>query len=330
MKKNILALLVLPMIAILSVACGGQEASNEGDGPTKVNIGTLPWVGYGPWYIAVEKGLDAEHGLDIGLTNFTADKELNSAFASGELDAANVATHTSIRFQDSGLDFTTVLIEDVSLEADAIVADQSVQSIEDLEGKEVGFESGATTDLLLNYALMQNGLNTEDIRPVQLPSSDVGNALIAGRIGAGVTYEPYLSQALAEDSELQVIYTAAENPGLVSDVLVVQNDIAEEQPELVKKMLRTWNDAVQYYNENTEEGQRIIGENVGIEDPDTLTTIFEGVELYSLEENSEQLEGSFQDTMVSIEEVLQEQGELEGEVDPLERLDTSFVEELSQ
>ena len=32
---------------------------------TPVKVGINPWIGYGPWYIAKEKGFDKANGVDI-------------------------------------------------------------------------------------------------------------------------------------------------------------------------------------------------------------------------------------------------------------------------
>lgn len=328
-RKHIVVLLVLVVsLSFVGTACGGGGASSPEGGTETVTIATLPWIGYGPWYIAQEKGFDKKNGVKVELKNFKTDQDLNAAFASGKVDGANVATHTSIKFQDAGLDFTSVLVEDVSTTADAIVAPKSITSIQDLAGKKVAYEEGTTSDLLLNYALNQNGMSREDIETVPIPAADVGSALIAGRVDVGVTYEPYLTKALSEDPDLKLLYTAGEKPGLVSDVFVVQSEMAEGQPELVEKLLKTWDQAVEFYDQNTAEGQQIIGENVGITNTEELKTTFDGVELYSLDENRELLQGEFQDTMRSIKGTLEQQGELESDPDPLANLETQLVENL--
>ena len=43
----------------------------------------------------------------------------------------------------------------------------------------------------------------------------------AGRVDVAVTYEPYLQAALEEGDNCEIIYTAAERPGLISDALAV-------------------------------------------------------------------------------------------------------------
>src|SRR5699024_7651809 len=152
------------------------------------------------------------------------DKDINSALASGQIDAASIATHTAMAMVAAGLPVKIVLILDVSLKADAILAGKGVDSISDLEGRQVAFEEGTTSDILLKYALARNGLSIDDVKPVPMPASNAGSALIAGRVPAAVTYEPYLTAAMAQNSDIKEIFTAGENPGLVSDVLMVRDD----------------------------------------------------------------------------------------------------------
>ena len=179
----VILVLVLTMSSFVSAA------------PT-LRIGTQPWLGYGPWWIAQEKGFFAARGVNVQLINFIQDQDINAALASRRLDGANIATHTAINFIDRGVDIRLVLLMDASYEADAIIADASIKSIKDLRNKRVAFEEITTSDLLLTYALRENGMSKSDIRPVPMPAADAGTALIAGRVDVAVTYEPYLTAAL--------------------------------------------------------------------------------------------------------------------------------------
>lgn len=50
-RRRIMALLVLVVsLSFVGTACGGGGTSPSGGGT--VTIATLPWIGYGPWYIA--------------------------------------------------------------------------------------------------------------------------------------------------------------------------------------------------------------------------------------------------------------------------------------
>jgi NitT/TauT family transport system substrate-binding protein len=89
-----------------------------------IKMGLEPWLGYGQWHVANKKGLFKAQGLDsVELVNFTQDADLNAALASGQLDCANVATHTAMAFAAAGLPIKIVMLLDVSMTADAILSD---------------------------------------------------------------------------------------------------------------------------------------------------------------------------------------------------------------
>ncbi|MEJ5241234.1 MAG: ABC transporter substrate-binding protein [Anaerolineales bacterium] len=295
------------------------EAPTAAPALTKVRIGTQPWIGYGPWWIAQEKGFFAKYGLEAELVNFVEDKEVNAAFASGEMDAANLATHTALKLYAAGLDLRIVLVEDASYQADAILAPKSITSIADLKGKKIAYEEGTTSDLLLNYTLQQNGMTLSDIEPVFMPAADAGAALIAGKVDVAVTYEPYISEALAQNPDLHLLYTAAERPGLISDVLAVRANL---DPKIVTALLQVWQEALNYYNSNPQEGQAIIARNVG-STPEELKTAFDGVRFYDLAENRAELRSGFLVVIGDVAKVAQSIGLLESIPDIQKIIDTS-------
>jgi NitT/TauT family transport system substrate-binding protein len=294
-SRLVLVSALVILAAVLS-ACASQTEE-----PVTVRIGTQPWIGYGPWWIAKEQGLFEKNGLQAELVDFVEDKEVNAAFASGQMDAANLATHTAIKLFASGVDLKVVLLEDASYEADAILAPSSVASIADLKGKKVAYEEGTTSDLLLNYALLNNGMSIADLEPVFMPASDAGATLIANQVGVAVTYEPYISAALASNPDLKLLYTAAERPGLISDVLAVRGDL---NPEVTAKLLKIWDDALAYYKSNPDEAKGIIAKNVG-STPEELTTAFDGVKFYDLAENKQLFSGDLMKTLEDVTEVAQ-------------------------
>src|SRR5918996_5079045 len=320
------------LLALLVAACGGDDeesdtASEGGGEVTEVAIGTQPWIGYGPFWIADDQGFDTDHGVDIKMVNFSTDQDLESGFASGKFQAANNANNTLIRLADLGLDYKIVLMEDVSLEADAVVScDPSIQSIEDVEGAKVAFEEFSVSDVLFRYALNEAGVDFDSIDYVPIPAADAGTAAVAGRVDVAVTYEPYLQAAVEEGDNCEIIYTANERPGLISDALAVNTQFAEENPEAVVGVLRAWDDAVDFYNENTEAGQAIIAENVG-EKPGALTASFEGVQLFDLQESQDFLEQDYDPLWGDIRTIMVDQGQIESEPEVSDYLDTSFGEQ---
>jgi NitT/TauT family transport system substrate-binding protein len=351
-KHALRALLVILAVAVGAfalAACGSDDDSSTGTAgtagsdttaaasgtPAQPESGTFrmgiePWLGYGPWRIAESEGIFEDNGLDVEITNFETDDQINAAFAAGKLDGTNIATHTALRFAASGLPIKIVLLEDQSLEADAILAHSDVGSIQDLAGKSVAFEEGTTSDILLSYALAQNDMTKSDIKVVPLAAANAGAAFIAGKVDAAVTYEPYLTTALKEDPGAKLLYTAGEDPGLVSDVFVVSQDTLDQKPGQIAALVKSWGQAVDAYNADKPASQAIIEKSVGA-DPGDLKTAFKGVKFYSLAENRDELGGAFADQVLEdVKQSATDAGLLEGDVDAKSLIVASFVDEAAK
>ena len=336
MKKQVtrvLAALVVVAISVFVVACGssdsGSSTSDSASIPTtpepgQFKMGIEPWLGYGPWYVAQEQGIFKKNGLDVKITNFTTDDQINAAFAAGKLDGSNIATHTALRFAASGLPVKIILLEDQSMTADAILTGSDIKSIKDLTGKKVAYEEGTTSDILLSYALAQNGMTKKDIISVPTPAADAGNLFIAGKVPAAVTYEPYLSAALKEDKDAKLLYTAAEDPGLVSDVFVVTEETINSKPGQLLALVNSWGEAINYYNANKASAQKTIGKSIGY---DPGAEAFAGVEFYTIAQNKELLNGKFKTaTAEDVKQAATDAGLIKGSVNPSDIIVAKFVD----
>lgn len=319
------------MLGLWTADVQAQEAVPANPEAGAFKMGLQPWLGYGQWHVAADKGLFEAEGLEaVELVNFSQDKDINAALAGGQLDAANIATHTAMVMASAGLPIRIVALLDVSMGADAIVSGSDIASIADLEGKEVAFEEGTTSHILLNYALTQNGMGIADVSPVPMPASDAGAALIAKRVPVAVTYEPYLTLARNQDPSVKLLYTAGENPGLVSDVLVVREEVLAERPGQVAAMLRAWDAGLASYREDTAGGRAIIAKAVGAS-AEELATAFDGVTYYSMAENEAQLTGDFTTkTIADVKKAAEGAGLLQGEIDAPGMIEPRFVDAVTK
>lgn len=312
---------------MLTTACAGSAdpAASGGSGTTTVGMAIQPWLGYGPWYIAEEKGYFAEQGVDVEITNFMNDADMTAAFASGRVQVANAASHSALQLMEQGLDVSIVLLLDTSLQADAILSDGSVTDIADLKGKSVAFEEGSVSNLLLGYALQENGLTLDDIKPVPMDPSEAATALMGGSVPVAVTYEPYISEA-SKAGSFQKIFTAGENEGLISDVLVVDNTFLKSNPDAVQHIVNAWGPSVDFLLSDPDTGRGIIAEKVG-SDVESLETAFDGVKFFTLADNKTMLGGEYLTTVLpDVQTIATEIGILKGGTDLASKVDLSFVE----
>ena len=102
---------------------------------TKVRLGTVAWIGYAPFYVAVEKNLFSRHGVKVELQDFPDPALMPAAIAGGGLQGAMYTYDQVITSVGKGQKHRVVLPIDYSNGADAIVADKSIKSIADLKGK---------------------------------------------------------------------------------------------------------------------------------------------------------------------------------------------------
>jgi NitT/TauT family transport system substrate-binding protein len=325
--RLVVALCVL--LALPAVAAG--STSGRTAIPTKPEAGTFqmgiePWLGYGPWRIAEQNKLFAKQGMSVKITNFDTDDQINAALAAKRLDGANIATHTALRLAAAGLPITIVLLLDQSTTADAILGGPKTPTIASLKGKSVAYEPGTTSDILLRYALAQNGMRFSDIKAISTPAANAGVAALAGKVDAAVTYEPYLTTALNQHKGFKLIYTAAKNPGLIGDVFVVRNDVLAKKPGQILALIKAWGAAVGQYRTNKGPSQAIITKAVGAK-PGDLTTAFNGVILYNLAQNASQLHGRYiKKTIVDVKRIATQAGLIKGTIDLSKLIDTSFVD----
>jgi NitT/TauT family transport system substrate-binding protein len=226
----------------------------------------------------------------------------------------------------AGLPIKIVALLDISKTADAMISDGSVTDIKGLKGKQVAYEEGTTSDILLNYALAANGMSIDDIQKVPMPAADAGSALIAGKVPVSVTYEPYLTLAMQQNKNVKMIYEAGVSPGLISDVFIVRDEFMAEKPGQIVALLKAWDAALAGYRADTAGGRAIISEAVGAK-PEELATAFDGVVYYSLAENKAQFAGDFtQKVIPEVHAAARKANILKADVDLTKLIDNRFVD----
>ncbi len=326
MRKLLVVLLVLTCFGFGLISFSGPAMAEN----AKVKLGVQPWLGYGPWWIAEKNGYFEKRGLDVKVINFTWDQDMGAALAAGQLDVIAAATNFVISMRNQGIDLQGFILLDASFEADAILAPKSIKSIKDLKGKSIAYEYGATSDLLLNYALREHGMSKDDIKPVPMAAADAGLALISGRVDIAVTYEPYISAALREGKNYHSLYTSAERPGLISDLAVAEKSYIDKNPDIIKALTLAWDDAVTYLNNNPSEGGKIIADAVG-SPMDEFKVAFEGVRVYDLKGNHKAFQGEFLKTFTEVGQIMAQLNpkEIKKIPTPREALAIDHIKELS-
>jgi NitT/TauT family transport system substrate-binding protein len=246
------------LAASLLVAPAAQAAEN-------FKLGTVVWIGYGPFYVAEALDLYKKYGLSVKLQFMNDPGLLPAALASHSVDGAMLTYDQVIGSDAKGLKQKVVMPIDFSDGADAIVATSDVKTVAAFKGKKIAYNPLSPSDFLLSYALQSHGLSDKDISSVNMTPEAIPGAMVSGSLPIGVTYEPNVSQILsAGKGKFHVIYSSHDAPGLIADVLVFDQSFIDAHPAEVKSILHAYADGLAYMKSHPQEANQIIGKALGV------------------------------------------------------------------
>ncbi len=229
--------------------------------PATLRIGVPVWVGWMPWWVAKEKGLFKRNGVSVELRNFAVQGDAVQALASGKLDGASVATNDILTVNAAAPKASVVLLHDESAGADMLVS-RGIDDPKKLKGARIAVEVGGVSHFFLDKLLALHGLKETDVTVVNMTAADAGAAFASGAINAAVTWEPYGTQAVKAGGRL--LLTSKDTPGAIVDVLGMRNEILKKRPDQVRRLLKSWFDALDYVEKNRSESFAIMAKASGV------------------------------------------------------------------
>ncbi|MEH7124735.1 ABC transporter substrate-binding protein [Bacillus sp. JJ1532] len=279
------------MLLLALAACGKEEAANKAGGekssqPLRVTLPT--WTGYGPLFLAKEKGFFEKNGVNVELSIIEGLGERKQALAGGKIDGMATALDVQVTLAAADIPVRVVWLLDDSYGGDGILVKNDIQDVKDLKGKQVAFEVGSTSHMLALTALKQGGLTESDIEVVQMSAGDAGAAFAAGKVDAAITWEPWLTKGAEANGK--VLLTTKDLPGIIVDTISFKEDIIKNRPEDVKAFVKAMGEAMDYWKENKKEANEIMAKGLNID-----VAEFEATETglkFMTKEDNEKLFGS--------------------------------------
>ena len=248
------------IVAILLLAGRGAFAAGS------AKIGTVIWIGYGPYYVADALDLYKKSGLKVTLQVFSDPALIPPAIEGGSVDGGMLTYDQVIGQVAKGSTQRVVSPIDYSAGGDAIVSHVDIKKVADFKGKKVGFNPLSPSDFLLSYALKVNRMSEKDVQPVNMTPEAIPAAMASGALPIGVTYEPNVSQIIALESgkKFHVVYSSKDAPGLITDVLVFKKEVIKARPEVVKALIQGYIDGLAYMKKNPDKAAELIGKALGV------------------------------------------------------------------
>jgi len=295
---------LVPLLAA-AAACGGDddsdaaatndtEASSDsgesggGSGET-IKLGYSAWPGWFVWAVADEAGIFEDTGLDVELVYFSDYLGSLDAMVAGELDANSQTLNDTLVSVSAGSDQRIVLVNDNSAGNDAIIADESIESVEDLAGKTVAAEPGVVDHFLLLQGLTEAGMSEGDIDFRGVPTAEAAAGFAGGEFDAVGVFAPFTVQALEREGS-HVLFDSSDYPGTIPDHLVVGGDLVDDRPGDVQLLIDAWYATLAYIEENPDAAREIMAEAAELS-PDEYESFESGTKLFTAQEALDAFEG---------------------------------------
>jgi NitT/TauT family transport system substrate-binding protein len=313
-----LRVIVFALAAVWSLAGPLGTARAE-----PLRIFHFTWVGFGPLFVAQEKGFFPTEGIEVSLIRNDDHTAAFAGLAAGHVDAIAGGLQDVVVFSEPGEDpLRCVLVNDDTRGADGIVASREIRSIADLKGRTVAVPVGSTSQFYLNALLREAGLSEADLEVVDLQGDQGGEAFLLKEVDAAVTFEPWLTQA-KNAAHGHLLTDTSARPGLLVDCVVTTTDILRDRRTDFQAFGRAWDAAVNYVGAHPDEANAIIARYLGgpLEDPAVVGESLRGIHFYDGEENrayfgTPDQPGQIYETMQRIIDVWSDLGRMKVDIAP--------------
>ncbi len=252
-------------LMVLLVLMGSEAAVSARAASPPLRIGYSDWPGWVAWQIAIDKGWLTQAGLDVKFEWFDYSASMD-AYASGQIDADLVTNTDALVMGAGGARNVIILITDYSSGNDMIIARPGIERMKDLQGRKIGVEIGLVDHLLLLDALGQAGLKASDVTLVNAKTNETPQVLASGQVDAIAAWQPNAGLAMKALPGAHPVFTSAEAPGLIYDVLSVNPaSLASHRADYLK-LIGVWDQIVRYINDPKTQADavRIMSARVGL------------------------------------------------------------------
>ena len=226
-------------VLALTLALGFAPSAAAKD---KFTVAWSIYVGWMPWEYADDSGIlkkwADKYGIEIELVRMDYLPSIE-AYAAGQVDACTMTNMDCLGIPaSSGIDSTAVIVGDYSNGNDAVLT--RGLDVMGLAGQRVNLVELSVSHYLLARALEKNGMSEADLQVVNTSDADIGPIFLADKSQkAVVTWNPIVME-IEQAPGVDKIFTSADIPGEILDLMVVRTEVLEKNPALGKALAGAW------------------------------------------------------------------------------------------
>ncbi len=210
-------------------------------------------------YVAKENNWYEDERINLTTyESYATGMQLTSALARGDIQVAYICLSPAILAYSRGVPL--VIVAGTHKHGYGLVASPDIENISDLNGATIGcVREGGMVDILLNRMIREYDL--KDVRIQRMEPLKQVIALETGRIDAAFLPEHHATAA--ESNGFQMLITSHELwDDMQGSVLIVKQELIEDDPETVRKLVQVTQKATDWMGDNPNETAVILAEEL--------------------------------------------------------------------
>lgn len=270
MKSRPVLPLCLSGLVLVATACGGNDAGRTvgaaDDGLVPVTFAALSVGQVAPLVAAQKEGIFEDHGIDLTIEYVEAAAVIPTLMGGdadfGWLNAPAVLAARTNNVPVKAVTAASVAGKDpTSFPIQVMVAsDGGIKAPKDLVGKKVAVDTlFQLPDLGMRAALIDAGLDPEDIEAVEIPFPDMISALESGRVDAILATEPFVTISQQSMGAVSILSASAgQTASTPQSVVLSAESFIDANEELVADFREAMDEAVAYAVKNDVNVRAVI------------------------------------------------------------------------
>ena len=231
----------LALAAALAATAALPAAAQE---KTEFRVAWSIYVGWMPWGYLEDSGImdkwAEKYGIDVEIVQINDYIESINQYTAGAFDGVSATNMDALSIPaGGGVDTTALIVGDYSNGNDAVIL-KGDGDLSSLAGKPVNLVELSVSHYLLARGLDSVGLSEADLGGVLNTSdADMIAAYATDDVEAVVTWNPLVS-TIMEEPGANKIYDSSDIPGEIIDIMFVNTDVLEANPDFGKAMAGAW------------------------------------------------------------------------------------------
>ena len=258
LKENWYYFLIIVVGVIIYIVWSNKSFETNGNKIKEIKIGYQEIALYRHIFTAQEKGYFEDEGLNVQLISFASGNQMMEAFLSNQIDAlglTNLPVALTIEGKQSNqLKLINFLVWRENAYPDYIITRKgaNISTPKELEGHTIGLHPGSAVRAFSKTVFEHFNIDQNTIRTIELKPDIMQSTMIAGSVDAVYCMDPTATTLFLTGkcdtlipNPMQYIFPA---PTPISGT-AVSSSLARENPEVVEKLIRAIDKAIEYMRE---------------------------------------------------------------------------------